>query len=376
MTSNVKTWIVDIGSSKVSCCYDEGGNVSAAIRRLSTSGAESARTILGRLGVRVSTSPHAATKAKRIVDIVDRGHIVDKDSMSRLLGRAYDGERRGGRALIAIPTRGAIEDRTWLMDHHFEKRGFERVALENQCVLSVYPTGSTTGVALNVGHGLSQVVPLFDGRPISKGVSVVSRGGKDVDDFTRRLLLREGCSFAPALDRKIVRKIKETCGVVAKTFEIEMKRAATTGSSIEDADFKLPDGSVLSVSAVSRWMVPEMLFRPTLAENDIRGPGVHIALYDALRTCPIDTVSRIASNIVVGGGCTKFEGFSTRLEGEVRKRLRGATQKALNVASVDASATAGARMFVRSGANESRWFSKASFEEHGSARLIRLRGLL
>ena len=62
---------------------------------------------------------------------------------------------------------------------------FDSLALsvQIQALLSIYSPGGTTGIVLDVGHGVPQVLPVYEGYIIEQGVQRVNCGGRDVDDY-------------------------------------------------------------------------------------------------------------------------------------------------------------------------------------------------
>ena len=120
---------------------------------------------------------------------------------------------------------------------------------------------------------------------------------------------------------------------------------------------------------MTRMMCPEILFRPEIAENYSRGPGVAKALLNSLQECPLDTFRCLAGNVVVGGGSTLFQGFRERLESDMSEMLqkRASVLKFKNNASV----YVGAQIFAHLDSKKAHgWFTQAQYAESGAERLL------
>ena len=181
----------------------------------------------------------------RRLPCIERGTIVNTKRLENFLQNVYDEmlkvdpDDRG--VVLTTPTHGSSRDRRWLLQHHFETLGFESVSLQNQCVMSLYSVGSQSGLSLDIGHGLTQIVPVAEGTILPEGASSTYRGGIDIDRYLTRLLDREGHVFVSS-DRYTVRKIKEECGMVVKDFKSDMA-SSMRGDREGEIEVELPDGT-------------------------------------------------------------------------------------------------------------------------------------
>jgi len=308
----------------------------------------------------------------RKVPCIERGNIVNTQCLEEFLKNVYDemlkvdpDERD---IVLTTPTMGSRVDRRWLLQHHFETLGFESISLQNQCVMSLYSVGLQSGLSLNIGHGLTQIVPIAEGTIVKEGASSTYRGGIDIDRYMKRLLDREGCVFISS-DECTVRKIKEQCGMIVKDFKSDMA-SSMRGEHKGEIEVELPDGTPLKVSSMTRMMCPEILFRPEISENYSRGPGVSKALINSLQECPLDTFRCLVGNIVVGGGSTKFPGFKERLHFDMSKMLQ--KRASCLEFKCDASVYVGAQIFAHLDSKKSAscWFTQDQYSELGVGRIL------
>lgn len=73
--------------------------------------------------------------------------------------------------------------------------------IANPALLSLFTACRTTGVVLDVGHGMTSVVPIHEGSVIADGMGRVGVGGQFLTEHLLSLVVKPkqrstGCSFA------------------------------------------------------------------------------------------------------------------------------------------------------------------------------------
>lgn len=112
-----------------------------------------------------------------------------------------------------------------------------------QAVLSLYATGRTTGVVLDAGDGVTHAVPIYEGFAIPHSIMRVDIAGRDISRFLRLLLRKEGYDFHTSAEFEVVRTIKE------RACYLSLNPQKDETLETEKAQYTLPDGSTLDVSA-------------------------------------------------------------------------------------------------------------------------------
>lgn len=244
-----------------------------------------------------------------------------------------------------------------------------------QAILSLFASGRSTGVVLDVGDGVAHVVPVYEGLAMPHAIMRMDVAGRAVTHQLQRLLRRAGHNFHTSSEMDIVRQIKETCCAVAvNPAKIEEMTSLSSASQVKQ-QFKLPDGTNLDLGPAEIYRAPEILFQPDLIGTEYR--GVHDSLVNSIMKTDIDLRRRMLSDIVLSGGSTLFPGFGERLLYEVRKHPFSPKEAKVRIAAPPErqySTWIGGSILASLSTFKTMWVSKAEYQEHG-ARILSTKSL-
>ncbi len=267
-------------------------------------------------------------------------------------------------------------------------------------VLSLYASGRTTGVVLDVGEGTSHVIPVYEGYALKHSIGRSDIAGRDVNNELQLLLRKNsGLVFTTTAERDLLKKMKEdVCYIRPTATAIDATRTTATLSSsssttitapggggntgssstsattkgIEGAEkvtYQLPDGQAVSISS-ERCMAPEVLFNPSLIGSEEN--SVADILVSSIMKSDIDLRPTLFTQIVLAGGTTCTPGFGDRLLSEVRSRAPAHTRIRISAPPERIySAWAGGSILASLSTFKNMWVTRAEYEEYGDSLMHR-----
>jgi len=241
-----------------------------------------------------------------------------------------------------------------------------------QAVLSLYASGRTTGVTIDVGEGSTHVVPVYEGFALRHSVVRSDLAGRDVTERYRQLLRRSGLCFRTSSEFDLVKTMKEETCYVA--FNAGKEETGTSGGSVTDprtnttntpsAEYQLPDGRAVELGN-ERFRAPEILFRPDLVGSEEL--SVADALVKAVSSSDLDLRPVLFNSVVLAGGSTKFPGFGDRFLHEIRQRAPERTRIRVSAPPDRVnSAWSGGSILASLSTFKNMWVSKGDYDEYGS----------
>ncbi|XP_047339269.1 actin-100-like [Impatiens glandulifera] len=296
---------------------------------------------------------------------MEHGIVINYDDMEKIWHHTFYNELRVSpdehKVLLTEAPLNPKSNRKKMAQIMFETFHVPAMSVANQSVLALYSIGRATGLTLCSGHGVTHVVPIYEGYLLQDGIFKMNLAG---DDLTGSMLnmLSERLVYPFATnntERDIARDIKEKLAYVALDYDQEMEKTAADVSS----SYELPDGQVIKIGT-ERFECPEILFRPSLI--GIESPGIHEAVYNSIMKCDMDVRNVLYKNIFLFGGSTMFPGIVERMNKELNILVPG-DRKIKVVAPperkysvwIGGSILASLRLF------QERWITKQQYDESG-----------
>ena len=192
----------------------------------------------------------------------------------------------------------SLSNKEKLTEIMFETFDIKTLCIAPQPLLPLYAEDNTTGVVVESGHGLTQIVPIFMGSVMKEGIRSVELAGQDVtNELCKRL------ANTTNVDMQNSQIIKETLCTVMSSEVV---------NDFEVKSFKINEEKSISIGKEGV-LSPEILFNHTI--NEIK--GIQGWINKSILHCPIDTRKQLLGSIVISGGNSLLPGFAKRLHKEV-----------------------------------------------------------
>ncbi|KAL7116857.1 hypothetical protein ACP275_03G032500 [Erythranthe tilingii] len=300
---------------------------------------------------------------------IERGVVNNWDDMEKIWHNMFYNELRVEPAehpvlLTEIPNNPLL-NREKMTEIMFETFNVPAMYVAIQAVLSLYASCRTTGLLIDCGAGVTNVVPVYEGYAIKEGIRPLDFAGGDITDYLMKILADErGYMFMTSGEREIVRDIKEKLAYVALDFDKELENAKNSSDQIEKG-YELPDGHVITVGS-ERFRCAEVLFQPWLI--GMEGSGIHEAIHKSIVKCNVDVRKGLCGNVMLSGGSTMFPGIADRLCKEIAA-FSPSSVKIKVVASPDRKCNVwiGGSILASLSTFQQMWILKGEYEEFGRA---------
>jgi centractin len=312
---------------------------------------------------------------------MDKGAVVDTvgswDAMEALWDHVYTSKQCLNVAkpeehpvLMTEAPLNSRRNRDQMAEVYFESIRAPALFFTPPSVLSLYASGRTTGVVLDVGEGVTHAVPVYEGFALSHSVSRSDVAGRDV---TRQLQLQlrrsAGLSFTTTAESELVNTIKEETCYLTTTPVMGADGADAMMEKDAKTQYQLPDGQAVTLSS-ERYQAPSVLFDPSLIGSE--EPGAADILVNSIMRSDIDLRPKLYSQIVLAGGSTLTPGFGDRLLYEVRSRAPAHTRIRISAPPERChSAYVGGSILASLATFKSMWVSRAEYDEYGVNALHR-----
>ena len=251
----------------------------------------------------------------------------------------------------------SAKERYALVKLLFEKFGIYHVQIEPQSVMSFYLTAKSTGLFVGTGELFTEVVPIYEGYMVHKGVLFSPIAGKEM---TNQFLK----CYKQIFDMHCVSAQFDLAQTIKEEF-IELKESKIDNlKDIPMKQFILPDGNSIEIGS-ERFTIPELLFDPT--PSGIEAKGIHEMIFESIDNSDIMLRKEFFNNLILYGGNSMIKGLDVRLKNEMEQIIKK-TKYAENTIKVNAfndrkyGGWVGASGFCTFGHFKDKWITKIMLE--------------
>lgn len=274
--------------------------------------------------------------------------------------------------LLTEPPHNPTSHREKLAEVFFETFRAPALFVAPPAVLSLYASGRTTGVVLDVGDGVTHCIPVYEGHALPHSIVRSDVAGSDVTRRLQLLLRKGGLAFSTTAEADFCATMKEEVCYASRTPSPDGDDYGVGGGgsgATPVAQYQLPDGQVVDLSS-ERHRAPEVLFDPSLVGSEAL--PVHDVLLSSVLKSDMDLRSTLFANVVLAGGTTLLPGFGDRLLYEVRQRAPERTRIRISAPPERGeSAWVGGSILASLATFKNMWVGRSEYEEYGSSILHR-----
>jgi actin-related protein len=295
------------------------------------------------------------------------GAITDWSEMEQVWRHLFADELRvdpkGCGVLMTAPPGRSNTDWENMARIMFEKFGVEAFYIADPAVLTLYASGRTDGIVVDVGEYAARIVPVCQGFAVPGASQQLDVGGWHLTRYLGKILDEKGCSFGTTPEaHKIVRGVKEACSYVAPNFEAELLDGG------EAITHRLPSGQVITLGS-ERFRCPEPLFQPALL--GVEAPGIHQLTAKAINACDRFVRREVANAIVLTGGSSMIERLEERLQNDVAALMTGMDVKVFASPERRYAAWIGGSILASLSSFDAMWMRSSDYAEQGAAAVHR-----
>nr|Q4R6Q3.1 RecName: Full=Actin-like protein 7A [Macaca fascicularis]BAE01221.1 unnamed protein product [Macaca fascicularis] len=303
----------------------------------------------------------------KLVNPLRHGIIVDWDTVQDIWEYLFRQEMKIApeehAVLVSDPPLSPHTNREKYAEMLFEAFNTPAMHIAYQSRLSMYSYGRTSGLVVEVGHGVSYVVPIYEGYPLPSITGRLDYAGSDLTAYLLGLLNSAGNEFTQD-QMGIVEDIKKKCCFVALD-PTEEKRVPLSEHTIR---YVLPDGKEIQLCQ-ERFLCSEMFFKPSLIKS--MQLGLHTQTVSCLNKCDIALKRDLMGNILLCGGSTMLSGFPNRLQKELSSMCPNDTPQVNVLPERDSAVWTGGSILASLQGFQPLWVHRFEYEEHGPFFLYR-----
>lgn len=198
--------------------------------------------------------------------------------------------------LIVEPVKTTPQYRGKLAGLLFDKFKIPSISIGNSASLSIFASGRTSGVAIDVGGGCTSSVPVFEGLALSHAAVCSDYGGQDITATLTDLLAMRGIH----VETPFARDLKERLAFVPSS--------ANQSYSEEPKYFSLPDGRDVTVeSSVFADCTSALFDLDGLDSPSAQSPrltsrihnGIGAQAFESIKLCDDSLKRDLASNVSI-----------------------------------------------------------------------------
>lgn len=238
----------------------------------------------------------------------------------------------------------------------FEKFNIFNIHIEPQSTMTLFSTTKTTGLVIESGDSLTQILPIYEGYIIQQGIRYMEFAGRDLTRLFENLINHNIKDRHLSNSFYFSKKIKEKLCKFPSKYSRDILTEIT-----------LPDNTTLSLKEDDIYDISSSFFNPVKFGKDI--PSLYSLINDSLESCDIFIRKELVQNIVLGGGNTMIDGLPENLKNHLENNMDKKYKSNIKINAQNErkySAWIGSSVVCSIGTFQNMWISKNEYEEVGA----------
>ncbi|CAK1554028.1 unnamed protein product [Leptosia nina] len=289
---------------------------------------------------------------------VVNGEIVHWDNMERIWHHVFYRELKAApedrAVMMACHNSATMQEKIKCCEIFFEVLNSPALCIQALSVLSMYGSGSTTGICVDLGYDTTDISPVFEGGQIKYAHIRTGLAAAQISSYIKRSLV----------ERNLAHAIKTPNDIDCILREIYISRDCAMPRRGYARVFNGASGERIDL-ANEAFMAGEMLFRPdTVMGQATNYMPLHDAVVTASLKCDAEICTELYEAIVTCGGLAMIPGINERLQIELEEQLN----RPVNIlSSPEAYSVAwlGGATFAGLPDAKKMWITRRQYEEHG-----------
>ncbi|XP_074850090.1 actin-like protein 7A [Carettochelys insculpta] len=297
----------------------------------------------------------------KLVNPLRHGIVVDWDCIQDIWEYIFHKEMKiqpeEHAVLVSDPPLSPTTNREKYAEMLFETFCTPAMHIAYQSRLAMYSYGKTSALVVESGHGVSHVVPIYEGYTMPNITGRVDYAGAALTHYLMKLLNEAGNTFTEE-QLNVVEAIKEKVCYTS----LDLQHDMSVPLQKHQVDYELPDGHLIAIGK-ERFLCSEMLFKPSLIGS--QQPALPLLTMTCLSKCDVDLKKKLMGNILLCGGCTMLMGFPDRFQKELTKMYPN--DDPITAASPDrcSAVWTGGSILASLKAFQQLWVYRREYEEQG-----------
>lgn len=206
-----------------------------------------------------------------------------------------------------------------LIEMLFDSFKVQSVNFMNSATASLFMTGRTTGINVEIGHSSTNVVPIFEGLILNHALHSNNVGGKDASELILNSFKEKEIDLSNLKVDQIalIHDIKKSLSFCSNSYDKDISEDYKLDT--QKKCFELPDGKIIELDNKTIFNSGELLLRPHIIKNT--ASNLTDWVFDSIGKVEPELQEKFLNNIVLSGGASLTNNLYERFRRDLYDEL-------------------------------------------------------